>query len=66
MAHPQNTTGTQDDDRNSANHNQPDQHAPPTQKNEARRTPESRNDREGHVGGSNQIQNRKGAPAGRH
>lgn len=33
---------------------------PPTQKNEGRRTPESRHDREDHVGGSNQKQVRTG------
>jgi hypothetical protein len=32
----------------------------PTQKNEGRRTPESRHDREGHLGGSNQNQVRTG------
>jgi hypothetical protein len=34
----------------------------PTQKNEGRRTPESRHDRESHVGGENQTQARRGAP----
>jgi hypothetical protein len=33
----------------------------PTQKNEGKRTPESRHDREGHVGGDNQSQSRRGA-----
>lgn len=33
---------------------------PPTQKNEGRRTPESRNDRESQAGSSNQAQQRKG------
>jgi hypothetical protein len=33
----------------------------PTQKNEGRRTPESRNDREAQVGSQNQTQARKGA-----
>jgi hypothetical protein len=32
---------------------------PPTQKNEGRRTPESRHDREAHVGGNNQSQSRQ-------
>lgn len=32
---------------------------PPTPRNEARRTPESRHDREDHVGGSNQKQQRQ-------
>jgi hypothetical protein len=31
-----------------------------TQKNEGRRTPESRHDREAHVGGSNQSKQRQG------
>jgi hypothetical protein len=35
----------------------------PTQKNEGRRTPESRHDRESHVGGENQSQSRRGGPA---
>jgi len=34
----------------------------PTQKNEGRRTPESRHDRESHIGGENQTQTRKGGP----
>ncbi|BEP42665.1 hypothetical protein ABL849_15165 [Variovorax sp. 375MFSha3.1] len=33
---------------------------PATPKNEPRRTPESRSDRESHVGGSNQLQARRG------
>jgi hypothetical protein len=33
----------------------------PTQKNEGRRSPESRHDRESHVGSDNQTQARKGA-----
>ena len=33
----------------------------PTQLNEGRRTPDSRHDREAHIGGSNQTQSRKGA-----
>ena len=33
----------------------------PTQLNEGKRTPDSRHDREAHVGGSNQTQSRKGA-----
>ena len=33
----------------------------PTQKNEGRRTPESRHDREANIGGDNQNQARKGA-----
>lgn len=33
---------------------------PPTPRNEPRRTPESRNDRESHVGAGNQLQARRG------
>ncbi len=32
----------------------------PTQRNEGQRTPNSRSDRESHVGGSNQLQSRRG------
>jgi hypothetical protein len=32
----------------------------PTQRNEGRRTPESRSDREAHIGGANQNNNRRG------
>lgn len=37
----------------------------PTQKNEARRTPESRSDRTSQVGSGNQTQSRKNGPGGR-
>ena len=40
-------------------HNKPAQHGEVTQKNESRRTPESRSDRENHVGGANQTQARQ-------
>lgn len=36
----------------------------PTQKNEGRRTPESRHDRESHIGGENQNQARTGGKGG--
>ena len=36
----------------------------PTQKNEGRRTPQSRHDRESHIGGSNQNQARTGGHGG--
>ena len=36
----------------------------PTQKNEGRRTPQSRNDRESHIGSSNQTQSRRGNSGG--
>jgi hypothetical protein len=35
----------------------------PTQKNEGRRTPESRHDRDARIGGENQNQSRRGAPS---
>ncbi|MDO9405357.1 MAG: hypothetical protein Q7T87_15090 [Polaromonas sp.] len=38
----------------------------PTQKNEAQRTANSRHDRESHVGGSNQLQSRRGGPNSGH
>lgn len=56
---------------NTANTNQgqPEHNKPAsdgvTQKNEPRRTPESRHDREAHVGGDNQTNARKGGPAGK-
>ena len=34
---------------------------PLTQKNEAKRTPDSRRDREAHIGSGNQTQSRRGA-----
>ena len=36
----------------------------PTQKNEGKRTPQSRHDRESHVGSQNQSQSRQGGPSG--
>lgn len=38
----------------------------PTQLNQGRRTPDSRSDRESHVGGSNQSQSRRGSAGGDH
>lgn len=38
---------------------------PPTQIHQGRRTPESRGDRDTHVGSSNQTQSRQGAAGGR-
>ena len=38
----------------------------PTQKNEGRRTPESRHDRESQLGGDNQSQARRGGPNSGH
>lgn len=37
-----------------------------TQLNQGHRTPESRSDRESHVGGSNQSQSRRGSFSGNH
>ena len=42
------------------NHNKAGEQ-PLTQKNEAKRTPDSRTDREAHIGGGNQTQARKGS-----
>lgn len=36
----------------------------PTQKNEAQRTPQSRSDRESHIGSGNQSQSRQGTDKG--
>lgn len=36
----------------------------PTQLNQGKRTPESRSDRESHVGGGNQSQSRRAPPGG--
>ena len=36
----------------------------PTQKNEGRRTPQSRHDRESHIGSGNQTQSRRGNSGG--
>jgi len=41
-------------------HNKAKENAQLTQTNEPRRTPESRHDRESHVGSGNQVQSRKG------
>jgi hypothetical protein len=40
-------------------------HQKPTQKNEGRRTPLSRHDRESHIGGENQTQERSARNKGR-
>jgi len=47
------------DSQHAAPHNKAGRQ-PPTQRNEPRRTTESRNDREGHVGSGNQLQARRG------
>ena len=46
-----------------AHHSPGDQ--PPTQIHQGRRTPESRGDRDTHVGSGNQTQSRQGAAGGR-
>ena len=58
----QNSNSTKTDERDDtkpSEHNKAG-HQEPTSRNEPRRTPESRHDRESHVGGSNQIQSRRG------
>ncbi|MDD2925750.1 hypothetical protein [Rhodoferax sp.] len=50
-------TGKVDNDANKLGHQKS------TQLNQGQRTPDSRNDREAHVGGANQSQSRRG-PAG--
>ena len=53
-------TGKSDNDHNKLGDKRP------TQKNEGRRTPASRHDREAHIGGQNQTVERRGLPgAGR-
>jgi hypothetical protein len=47
------------DDTKPSQHNKAG-HQEPTPRNEPRRTPESRHDRESHVGGGNQVQSRRG------
>lgn len=47
-------TGKVENDHNRMGHQQP------TQKNEGRRTPDSRHDRDTHVGSGNQSQSRQG------
>lgn len=61
MANPdtRNTSTDPRDDTRPAQHNKAG-HRQPTSRNEPRRTPESRHDRESHVGGSNQVQSRRG------
>jgi hypothetical protein len=39
---------------------------PTTQTNQGRRTPESRHDRDAHLGSSNQVQSRRGAAGSGH
>ncbi len=58
MTHPQDaqTPGT---GKLANDHNRQGQQ-PPTARNEGRRTPESRHDREAHVGSGNQVQSRRG------
>ncbi|MEJ6020942.1 hypothetical protein [Ramlibacter sp. PS4R-6] len=51
-------TGKVENDRNKAGEQAP------TQKNEGRRTPQSRHDRESHIGGNNQNQARTGGKRG--
>ncbi|MGF6350983.1 hypothetical protein [Variovorax sp. W2I14] len=53
------TNDGNDDDTKPSEHNKAG-HQDPTSRNEPRRTPQSRHDRESHVGGSNQTQSRRG------
>jgi hypothetical protein len=53
-------SNSQNDRKGHTEHNKGG-HQPVTQKNEPKRTPESRHDRESQVGGGNQAQVRKGA-----
>jgi len=53
-------SNSQNDRKGHTEHNKGG-HQPVTQRNEPKRTPESRHDRESQVGGSNQTQVRKGA-----
>lgn len=48
-------TGKVENDRNSQGDKDP------TQKNEGRRTPHSRSDRDAHIGSGNQVQSRQGS-----
>jgi hypothetical protein len=50
--------------KNANDHNKQGEQVP-TQKNEGRRTPDSRHDREAHIGGDNQSRMRKGTPTSR-
>jgi len=61
MANPdtRNISADPHDDTPPTQHNKAG-HRQPTSRNEPRRTPESRHDRESHVGGSNQVQSRRG------
>lgn len=59
-------TKPQNEPTEPAEHNQPAADGEVTQKNEPRRTPESRNDRESHIGSGNQSQSRRGATGGSH
>jgi hypothetical protein len=54
-----NALTTDEHDAVRTHHNKAGHHQA-TGKNEPRRTPESRNDRESHVGGGNQVQARRG------
>lgn len=54
-----NMANAQNSDKGQPEHNKPSQQQP-GQKNEPRRTPQSRNDRESHVGGNNRSTSRKG------
>lgn len=58
-------SNSQNDRKGQTEHNKAGQQAA-TQRNEPKRTPESRHDRESQVGSSNQSQARKGGAGGAH
>lgn len=58
-------SNSQNDRKGQTEHNKAGQQAT-TQRNEPKRTPESRNDRESQVGSSNQSQARRGPAGGGH
>lgn len=70
MTKKQNSPSTENDDSESggkvANDTNKTGDQKATQKNEGRRTPDSRHDREAHIGGSNQSQSRQGKAGGGH
>lgn len=58
-------SNSQNDRKGQTEHNKAG-HQAATQRNEPKRTPESRSDRESQVGASNQSQARRAPPAGGH
>ena len=58
-------SNSQNDRKGQTEHNKAG-HQPTTQRNEPKRTPESRSDRESKAGAGNQAQARRGEPGGGH